>query len=69
MLCINIFVLFTFLHLYTKIQKPIYLLPIFLTGFNYLYFGHVIKSSSKAAGDTWSLLGGLEIGILGMHLS
>ena len=66
MLYTNIFILFVFLHLYIKKHKPIYLLPIILVGFNYFYYGHSINNRS---GHAWSLLGGLELGILGMHLS
>ena len=66
MLYTNIFILFVFLHLYIKKQKPIYLLPIILVGFNYFYYGHSINNRS---GHAWSLLGGIELGILSMHLS
>jgi len=69
MLGINIFLVFIFLQLYLKKQQPIYLVPIILTVFNYFSYGHVIKSKLKDVGDMWSVLGGLEVGILGMHLS
>jgi hypothetical protein len=66
---INFLIFFLFLDLFIKKQKPIYLLPIILGAFNYLQRGHNLTGKSRGGGMCeWVLMGGIELGILGMHI-
>ena len=67
MLMINLFVLYVLFYLYTKTRKIVYLIPIALCIFNYLYYGHN-SSSKEHSKEMWILMGGIAMGLFGANI-